>query len=213
MQYSDFRNLRSIRQKLCISVHFTTWLPACPAVEPSALLVQLLERYTRNRTAYFNEKSRSEGIVFPVLSELQYLHNFSFALYSGANIEGEKDLGLNGECDFVLSNSKQSIEVESPIFCVVEAKDNDLELGIPQCIAQLCGVDLYNKKVENKSLPILYGAVTTGTEWNFLKKEGTSVYIDSEFYPLKNLSELLGVLNYLIENAIQNATLSTTTHV
>jgi hypothetical protein len=89
-------------------------------------LKQTLNLYTKNRTAYFNEKSRSEGIVFPILSELQNVHNYKFALYSGATIEGDKELGLNGECDFVLSHAQQSIELERPVFCIIEAKDNDI---------------------------------------------------------------------------------------
>lgn len=91
MPYSQYTTLHSVRQKLGVTTHFAKWLPVCEPVKPSTLLEQVLERHTRNRTAYFNEKSRSEEIVFPVLSELQVMHGFKFALYSGANMEGERN--------------------------------------------------------------------------------------------------------------------------
>jgi hypothetical protein len=197
-KYSQYTSLQSVRQKLGVTTQFKPLFSGFDFVEPSDWLKHTLNLYTKYRTAYFNEKSRSEGIVFPILSELQNLHNYKFALYSGATIEGDKELGLNGECDFVLSHAQQSIELERPVFCIIEAKDNDIELGIPQCIAQLCGARLFNEKVGEFSPKTMFGAVTTGTEWNFLKLEGNTVFIDNDLYPLKNLSELLGVLNYVI---------------
>ncbi len=92
-----------------------------------------------------NEKSRSEGIVFSILSEIQHTHQHRFALYSGTIVVGDKALDLNSKCDLVLSRSPQSIELTNPIFCIVEAKGNDIELGIPYRIAQPCGAALYNK--------------------------------------------------------------------
>lgn len=118
-------------------------------------------------------------------------------LYLGAIIEGDKHLGLNGECDFVLNKAQRSIELERPVFCIVAAKDNDIALGIPQCIAQLYGTRLYNEKLENFSPVVLYGAVTTGTEWNFLwlpKKYN----INETLYYIANLSQPLGVLNHIV---------------
>ena len=198
MPYSQYTTLQSVRQKLGITTHFGKMLPAFEPVNPSTLLLQILGRNTGNRTAFFNEKSRSEGIVFPILAELQSLHDFKFALYSGATIEGDKELGLNGECDFVLSQAEQSIELERPVFCVIEAKDNDIELGIPQCISQLYGTFLYNEKSEGFQPSTLYGAVTTGTEWNLIKMHNKVAFIDNDLYSIKNLPELLGALNVII---------------
>jgi hypothetical protein len=198
MNYSQYNTLHSVRQKLGVTTRFGRLFASVEHVAPSSLLVQILERNTFNRTAYFNEKSRSEGIVYPILSELQAVFLSKFALYSGANIEGDKELGLNGECDFVLSQAEQSIELERPVFCIVEAKDNDIELGIPQCISQLYGARLYNQKSDGFLPTVLYGAVTTGTEWNFMKLQENTVMIDNDLYSLKNLPELLGVLHHII---------------
>ena len=198
MPYSQYTNLQSIRQQFNPQIIFTNLFANIAALSPSEWLQETLHRNTKRRLAYYNEKSRSEGIVFPILTDLLHQNNFSFSLYSGAIIEGDKHLGLNGECDFVLSKAQQSIELERPVFCIVEAKDNDIELGIPQCIAQLYGARLYNEKSENFSPAVLYGAVTTGTEWNFLWLQENTVYIDETLYYIANLSQLLGVLNHIV---------------
>ncbi len=199
MPYSQYTTLQSLRQKLNIKTHSNKLFNDIEPLAPSSWLKETLTRYAVKRTAYFNEKSRSEAIVFPILSEMQSYHQHKFALYSGAIIEGDKELGLNGECDFVLSQAEQSIELERPVFCIVEAKDNDIELGIPQCIAQLYGSQLYNARAEGIAAPhTLYGAVTTGTEWNFLQLIGHDIIIDEELYSIKNLPELLGVLNQVM---------------
>ncbi len=95
---------------------------------PSEWLHETLHRNTKRRLAYYNEKSHSESIVSPILTDLLHQNNFSFLLSSGAIIEGDKHLELNGECDFVLSKVQRSIELERPVFCIVAAKDNDIEL-------------------------------------------------------------------------------------
>jgi hypothetical protein len=57
---------------------------------------------------------------------------FLFCWNYGAIIDVDKKEGLNGECDFVLGTREQSYFLQVPIFCVVEAKDNDIKLGLPQ---------------------------------------------------------------------------------
>jgi hypothetical protein len=198
MPYSQFNTLHAVRKQLGLRTKFRSLFADFEEIVPSAWLLETLTRHTKRRTAFFNEKSRSEAIVFPILSELQNRHDFRFSLYSGANIDADKDKGLNGECDFVLSQSEQSFELERPVFCIVEAKDNDLDLGIPQCIAQLYGARVFNEKLDGFIQPVLYGGVTTGTDWTFLQLIDGEVIIDNDFYHLNELPKLLGVLNHII---------------
>ncbi len=201
MPYSQFTSIQSVREQLGLRVVYEKLFPNLEEMQPSELLSQILARVMINRVAYFSEKSRSEGIVFPILNELQFVHNQRIAIYSGANIEGDKNLGLNGECDFVLSQGAQGMEVEKPIFCVLEAKDNDLGLGMPQCIAQLVGARLFNAK-EGFEQAVLYGCVTTGTNWLFLKIENELVTIDTGHYYIDNLPRLLGALEAIVTTFI-----------
>jgi hypothetical protein len=128
---------------------------------------------------------------------LEEQNNFSFSLYSGAVINGDDTKGLNGECDFILSSGKQSLAIDTPLFCMIEAEDNDIEKNIPQCIAQMEGARLYNQN-EGKNLHAIYGCVTTGTEWQFLKLEYHVCFIDEKRYYINDLPSLLGVLQAIV---------------
>jgi hypothetical protein len=59
-------------------------------------------------------------------------------------------------------------------------------------------VALYNKKMGQDVEQKLYGAVTTGTEWCFLEWQNREVCIDDGLYSIKNLPELLGILNTIV---------------
>lgn len=198
MSFSQYTTLRSVKQQLKVEIKYQILFPSVKPVEPSAWLRETLGIMVGRRVAYFSEKSRSEGIVFPVLVELQRRNNFAFSLYSGAVIDADKERGLSGECDFVFSLGEQGIELERPIFCVVEAKDNDIELGVPQCIAQMLGARIFNAQDGGIETNTIYGAVTIGDTWLLLKLEGNTVLIDNQYYYLNKLEDLLGVLDHII---------------
>lgn len=197
MPYSQFNSLQTLKKQLEITVKTQLLFEESAAIVPSEWLQQTLDRVLTHQVAYFSEKSRSEAIVFPILLEIQCLYNYNFGLYSGAIMEADKNKGLNGECDFILSNAAQSIELERPIFCIVEAKDNDIELGVPQCIAQMLGAQIFNGQ-EGYDSPTIYGAVTTGTEWLFLKLENKIAYIDTNRYYIANVPSLLGIIGRIV---------------
>ena len=196
MPFSQFTTLRAVKKQLGLTVVNQPLFADIAPVEPSNWLVETLSRTLKQRVGYFSEKSRSEAIVFPVLVEIKTHHSDQFTLYSGAILEADKEKGLNGECDFILGLSKQNIELEAPIFCIVEAKDNDLELGLPQCIAQMCGAKIYNEQ-DGTILPYIFGGVTTGESWLFLKLVDDVVYVDTRQYYIEKLDALLGVLELI----------------
>jgi hypothetical protein len=198
MPYSQFNSLRSIKKSFGVNIGYEKLFDQINDIILSDWLKETLRRGLIGRMAFFSEKSRSEVIVSPILMEMQGRFNYNFSIYSGGNIDADKELGLNGECDFVLSKGEQGIEVERPVFCIVEAKDNDLELGVPQCIAQMLGVKIFNEQ-DGVELPYIYGASTTGIEWLFIKLEGNNVTIDNKQYYLTKPEELLGVLETIIK--------------
>lgn len=146
MPYSQFTSLRAFKKQFQLTEKNTPFFETVVPMEPTDWLRQTLGRVLSQQTAYFSEKSRSEAIVFPVLLELQHLNNYQFALYSGAFIEADKEKGLNGECNFVLSRGEHSIEISTPFFCIVEAKDNDLELGVSRSARRRCSVPAFSTK-------------------------------------------------------------------
>jgi hypothetical protein len=106
-------------------------------------------------------------------------------------------LGLNGECDFLLAYGDVSDILETPIFTLAEAKKNDIALGTIQCSAQLIGAKIFNEK-EGFDSPLLFGCSTTGVDWRFIRYENNVILWDQITYSLRNLDELLGILQYII---------------
>jgi hypothetical protein len=203
MGYSQF-NYKKVRNELGIhNEQIITLFPNIVPVMVSEWLKQTLQKGLR--AALFSEKSRSEGIVYPVLIEIIEKNTYNTSLYSGAILNADETQGLNGECDFILSSGKQDFEMNAPLFCMIEAEDNDIEKNIPQCIAQMEGARIYNAN-EGNNISIIYGCVTTGTEWQFLKLEQKTCWVDTQRYYINDLPSLLGVLQAIIDFYIPQIT-------
>jgi hypothetical protein len=161
MAYSKF-TLVSVKKQFGLVDKRIPLFPNLTLVESSDWLKQTLE-YSID-IAYFSEKSRSEAVVMPILIEVRRKNKNKLAVYSGAMLDVDKKQGLNGEVDFILGYSTQNYEVEAPIFCMVEAKDNDIETGLGQCVAQMIAARMLNEK-EGYPHDEIYGCVTTGEDW------------------------------------------------
>jgi hypothetical protein len=79
------------------------------------------------------------------------------------------------------------------VMTIVEAKREDIISGLGQCVAAMVAAQLFNQNKE-QSVPIVYGAVTSGTNWRFLMLEGTTVKIDAIEYYVNQIDQILGIL-------------------
>lgn len=166
-------------------------------IAASDWLILALER-TKNYPKT-SEKARSEMLVFPILTDLIENNKDFCTVYSGENLDADKKRGLNGECDYIISTHSMSIAVSTPIFTIIEAKRaQSIEQGIPQCAAQMFGASIYNQKHKASPTPI-FGCVTFGEVWKFLKLEENVLYIDSETYYLNDVPKILGILQMIID--------------
>jgi len=147
-----------------------------------------------------SEKAKSELIVMPILIEMRNKNAKYFTIYSGEMLNVDEE--LKGECDFMFSKETGSFEINAPIMQLVKAKRHDVEMGIAQCAAQMIGAQKYNEK-KHQSTKMLYGCVTTGDDWLFMKLNN-NLEIDTKKYYLGNLPELLGVFQSIIDTFRNN---------
>ncbi len=194
MAYSDF-TLSDLEEKFGVKHQRRRLQFNSKPIQASERLSFELEESTEMPIK--TEKARSEWIVVPILKELRLLNHKFFTIYSGETLVGEKETGLLGECDFILTKDTQSYEINVPIFQIVEAKRNDLEEGIKQCAAQLVGAKKYNEK-KNIVLEKLYGCTTTGDIWQFIEYSD-KLYIDEKKYYLDRVEDLLGIFQSIID--------------
>lgn len=198
MAYKDFEgDLDRFREAFNLTFETADLFAAVQEIEPSAWLQTSLEMasdlYLRR------EKSRSEFLVAPVLLEAKRVVNERFAIYSGEFLNADFNSGLNGECDFILTKTTQLPILSAPIMTLVEAKNQDIDAGLGQCAAQMLGARIFNEKAKFAFSPI-FGCVTTGENWQFLKLENDLLTFDSRRYYLARVGKILGVFQIIVSH-------------
>ena len=202
MAYSNF-TLSKLESAFGISIVQTAGIfRELPVVTPSALLLQVLEENLPLALPNGSEKARSEWILAPLLSEVRRQLNKKISVFSGITFNVDRKRGLDGICDFLLSTSAQQLELESPVLCAVEAKEHNTSLGLPQCIAEMVAIQLYNERA-NTPQDTIYGVVTTGELFLFLRMHGMVVEVDLETYALHPVERVLGVLVGIFPHTVQ----------
>ena len=197
MPYSDF-TLKKVRQDLAIAIHEGgRFFPDVPAVKLDDLLRQELEEGLPLVLARGSEKARSEWIISPVLTAVRRLLDRQISLFSGEDFTVDPSIGLNGICDFLISKSLSQLEIQAPVVIIIEAKKENLNGGLGQCIAEMVAAQKFNA-ANNVNIPIIFGSVTSGTTWKFLKLEGNSVTIDITEYPLPPVEPILAFLTWML---------------
>jgi hypothetical protein len=194
MAYTDF-TLNDLEEKFGIKNRTERIFNKVKLVEPSEKLKDDLQEVVELPVR--SEKAKSEWIVVPILRELRRRNEKFFTIYSGENLDVDKANGLNGECDFIIAKDIGTYNINYPIIQIVEAKKNDIDLGIPQCAAQLLGAKIYNQK-KKTDISKIYGCVTTGNDWLFMCLD-ESLIIDTKIYYFSDLEEILGVLQTIID--------------
>jgi hypothetical protein len=195
MAYTDF-TFDDLETKFGIKNRSQPLFKKIVPVQPTHTLLQSLENAAE--LPIRSEKAKSETIVFPILLELRNTNDKYFTIYSGDSLNASVDDGLKGECDFILAKDTQSFSINYPIIQIVEAKKNDIEAGVPQCAAQLLGAKIFNEK-KNIQLDTIYGCVTTGDEWLFMKIQNKEIIIDTQKYYLVEINKILGAFQYIID--------------
>ena len=162
-------------------------------VEASPQLRDFLKEWSPAALAMNTEKARSEMIIAPILMELVRLSGHRLNLFSGLSLDVDKERGLSGVCDYLLALSQERFFLSHPLVTVVEAKREDINGGLGQCVAAMVGARTFNER-EVLSTTVMHGAVTTGSIRKFLKLEGDCVFVDLPEYYLNQVAKILGIL-------------------
>ena len=201
MAYSNF-TLETVREAFDIQeVDIAGLFSDSEPMAPSELLTAVLERNIPLATAIGTEKAKSEMIVANVLVELREQLNLSISLFSGIDFNVDDENGLTGVCDFLISLSPVQFMLEAPVIVLVEAKKDDLEVGLGQCVAEMIAAQHFNAEKGNE-IPIIYGAITSGREWRFLKLEERKLYIDMVVYQIAQCDKILGILTNMVAQKV-----------
>jgi len=193
MSYSDFTLAKVKKDFDLITVEKMDIYSNVAELECSTLLTEILRYNLPVALASNSEKARSEMIIAPILVDLRRQLQERVNLFSGIEFDVDKDKGLNGLCDFIISESPEQLFVSAPVITLVEAKKENIIAGLGQCVAEMLAAQIFNER-EGNNIPVVYGSVTSGTNWKFLKLEGKVIEIDLSEYYLKDVNKILGIL-------------------
>lgn len=192
MAYSDF-TLREVVERFRLTLEDVPDLFAdAPEVEPGVLLRTLLPEFLPLALAINTEKARSELVIAPLLAALRAQLGHRFSVFSGIEFTVDAARGLTGYCDFILSRSLEQQFLRNPVAAIVEAKNENLKAGLGQCIAAMVAAQLFNEG-EGQPVQPVFGAVTSGSLWRFLRLDGSVVRLDEQEYHIRSLPKLIGI--------------------
>ena len=192
MAYSDF-TLEMVIDQFHLTIQEAPLMIEAEAVTPTDLLVAILARELPWAIAVGSEIARYSGIIAQVLLEVRELKHQQISVFAGKEFNVDPAQKLNGCCDFLISLSPIQSVIQAPVAIIAEAKRGILANGLGQCAAAMVAAQQFNQK-HNLAIPIVYGCVTNGSNWKFLKLCGPELVIDITEYDIMPLDRLLGIL-------------------
>lgn len=197
MAYNKF-SINQIRKQFEIQVTESAnlFVNVTP-VAPSEILRTLLATYIPLAEAIGTEKAKSEFIVAPILAELRELAGQRISLFSGLEFNIDEAQGLTGRCDYIISASPLQFSLTAPVLMMVEAKNDNINEGLGQCMAEMVAAQRFNQQEGNEAKAV-YGCVTTGSIWRFLKLDGKQIWIDDRQYFIETPEIVLGILVQIV---------------
>jgi hypothetical protein len=196
MPYSSF-TIAQVKRQFQIEVVTEPFFSNVQPLTPGEWLTTLLAKSAPLAVTLGTEKVRSELIIAPLLFEFRELLDRQVSFFSGTDFSIDLESGLNGVCDFLLTRSTSEVNIEAPAIVIIEAKKGDLNVGWGQCAAEMIAAQKFNLAA-GQEVPNIYGCVTTGTMWQFLKLTGQVLTIDVTEYSLDPIDRILGILNWMV---------------
>ncbi|MCL1463358.1 hypothetical protein [Argonema galeatum] len=193
MSYSEFTLAKAKQEFGLTTLEKRDIFAAVPELAASNLLLESLNYQLSIALGSNSEKARSELIIAPILVDLRRQLQEQINLFSGVDFTVDDTKGLNGICDFIITKSPEILIVTAPVITVVEAKKENINAGFGQCAAEMVAAQIFNERSASE-IKTIYGAVTTGSIWQFLKLERQTLSIDLSEYYLKDVNKILGIL-------------------
>ncbi len=192
-QFSSFNKAEAFQSLGLIDL--LPWELVVNPIEPSDFFQEHLKRLTRHFDLESYEESKKlliDAICNEAMESLERLK-----IWKGAQLEGEIAAGY---VDYLVAESRRYLT--TPMLCIIEAKKDDFEQGMAQCLVEMQACQWRNRQV-NRDIDIL-GIVTNGTGWQFYKLTTTGEVYESAAYSTGDMAWLLGRLRYVFRLCEEN---------
>ena len=168
-----------------------------PAVPPGPMLSAGQPFTSKLGSMAHSETARAIWLVGPLLADFWSRYGGQINLLAGVEFAADPDAELTGFVDFLISRSPQTYFVTPPVLLLFEAKRDSIPDGLGQCVAAMVGAQRFNRRAGEPDGPV-YGCVTTGSVWKFLRLDGTALSEDMADYTQSDVARLLGILTHIV---------------
>lgn len=171
------------------------WEVEATPVEPSAFFQERLNRLEELFNLEGYEESKKlliDAICEEAISVTKHLR-----IWKGAQLESDVAAGY---VDYLIAERKRYLDL--PLLCIIEAKRDDFEKGLAQCLVEMQACQWQNRQAQ-RDIDVL-GITTNGTSWQFYKLVMTGEVYESSVYSVGDMNLLLGRLRYIFELCEQN---------
>ncbi|MGB7274019.1 MAG: hypothetical protein WBC69_12030 [Geitlerinemataceae cyanobacterium] len=167
-------------------------------VEPLELSPFFQERLQR-LTNFFDLQSYEESkkLLIDAICEEAIYDCKHLKIWKGAQLADDT---TSGYVDYLIAPRKRYLE--SPFLCIVEAKKDDFEQGLAQCLVEMKACQANNRSID-RWLDVL-GIVTNGGSWQFYRLRIDGSVDETAVYSTGNMADLLGRLRYIFHLCEQN---------
>lgn len=143
------------------------------------------------------QKAYSELIIINMLVEIRKIFNHQISFFSGISFNVDEENNLFGNCDFIVSASHEQLFLNAPVTTIIEAKNENIMSHLGQCVAKMVAAKLFNEQ-EGDNNSKIYGVITSGIAWKFIKLDSNTIYIDLKDYHIDNAGKIIGILAAMI---------------
>lgn len=171
------------------------WQIDAAPVEPTAFFHERLQRLS---VFDLVASERAKELLIDAFCEEALLQHPTLKLWKAAPLDTDK---LAGVVDYVLAVQRAYLDI--PLLCVVEAKKDDFEQGLAQCLVEMYACQWNNQKA-NRAIDV-YGIVTNGDVWRFYRFTQQNQIYASLDYTRREPETLLGVLGYIFQRCEEQA--------
>ncbi len=88
--------------------------------------------------------------------EFKLLHDDRISLFRGVDFTVDEAVGLKGRCDCILARSPEQLASNASVCVLVEARNENIVAGIPQCLAEMVAAQQFNGRA-GESVGAVYG--------------------------------------------------------
>jgi hypothetical protein len=172
----------------------TPWVIEAEAVASSGFFKQRLQKLQR-----FDLRASEESkklLIDAILEE--GIEGFSrLKIWKGANLETET---MGGYVDYLVAEDRDYLY--APFFCVMEAKKDDFEQGLAQCLVEMAACQWSNHQIGREIS--VFGIVTNGEGWKFYRLVLAGTVEETDLYSIQNIEAVLGALRFVFSACEQN---------